>query len=276
MTECAMRRCVVALSFLFLTSHVSSPTSAAASEGTLVLVGGGEINEIIVTRTLELSGGPQAVVAVLPQASVEPGEGDSSVAMWKKAGAKDARTVDFSDREAARRAIESATLIWMPGGDQNRFMKAIAGTGLDDLIRARHEAGVVVGGTSAGAAIISKVMLTGEGDVKRVTIGTTITAPGLGLWPGVIVDQHFLARQRTSRLVSAVLDHPALVGIGIDESTAVIVRGSIVAAIGSSAVIVIDARRAAVARGPDGAVAGGVGLAFHVLRSGMTFDLARQ
>jgi cyanophycinase len=271
-----MRRCLIALSFVFLTGNFSPRTSVAASEGTLVLVGGGEINESIVTRTLELSGGSQAVVAVLPQASAEPDAGDSSVAMWKKAGAKDARTVGFSDRDAARRAIESATLIWMPGGDQNRFMKAIAGTGLDDLIRARHDAGVVVGGTSAGAAILSKVMITGEGDLTRVTIGTTRTAPGLGLWPEVIVDQHFLARQRTSRLVSAVLDHPALVGIGIDESTALIVRGSIVAAIGSSAAIVIDARRAAIARGPDGAVAGGVGLAFHVLRSGMTFDLARQ
>ena len=134
---------------------------------------------------------------------------------------------------------------------------------------------MVSGGTSAGAAILSKVMVTVEGDVKRVTIGTTITAPGLGLWPGVIVDQHFLARQRTSRLVSAVLDHPALVGIGIDDSTAVIVRGSIVAAIGSSAAIVIDARRAAIARGrmaPSAAASGSRSMCCL----GLTFDLARQ
>src|SRR4029078_12343215 len=107
---------------------------------------------------------------------------------------------------AARRAIEWATLIWMAGGDQNRFMKEIAGTGLDDLIRARHAAGVVIGGTSAGAAILSTVMLTGDADLKSVTSGKTLTAPGLGLWPDVIVDQHFLTRQRGSRLISAVLD----------------------------------------------------------------------
>jgi cyanophycinase len=271
-----MRCNAIALSFFLVTFNISLPPSVAASEGTLVVVGGGATSDIIVTRTLELAGGSEAVVAVLPQASAEPGAGDSTVDMWKKAGAKDVRSVDFGDREAARRTIASATLIWIPGGDQNRFMKAIAGTGLDDLIRARHDAGVVVGGTSAGAAILSNVMLTGEGDLKRVTIGTTLTAPGLGLWPGVIVDQHFLARQRTNRLISAVLDHPTLVGIGIDESTALIVRGTIVAAIGSSDAIVIDARRAAIARGPDGSNAGGVGLALHVLRSGMTFDLARQ
>lgn len=271
-----MRRNVIALSFFLVAAELILPVSVAAFEGTLVVVGGGTTSDVIVTRTLELAGGSEAVVAVLPQASARPDAGDSSVEMWKKAGAKDVRKVDFGDRAAARRSIESATLIWMPGGDQNRFMKAIAGTGLDDLIRARHDAGVVVGGTSAGAAILSKVMLTGEGDLKRVTIGTTLTAPGLGLWPGVIVDQHFLARQRTNRLISAVLDHPTLVGIGIDESTALIVRGTIVAAIGSSDAIVIDARRAAIARGPDGGNAGGVGLALHVLRSGMTFDLARH
>ena len=106
---------------------------------------------------------------MLPQSSELADAGDSSVEMWKKAGARDARKVRFDDRAAARRAIESATLIWMPGGDQNRFMTAIAGTGLDDLIRARHAAGVVVGGTSAGAAILSKVMLTGDADLKNVT-----------------------------------------------------------------------------------------------------------
>src|SRR5205814_5842641 len=142
-------------------------------------------------------------------------------------------------------------------------------------IRARHAAGVVVGGTSAGAAILSAVMLTGDADLKSVSRGKTITAPGLGLWPDVIVDQHFLARQRGNRLISAVLDHPALVGVGIDESTAVVVRGTRIEAIGKSAVIVIDPRGAKVAAPDSGPVAAGTGLVFHVLRSGMTLDLAR-
>ena len=271
---------LVTLAFVVLGSTLvvlssSFAVLSSAAPGALVVVGGGDTNEAIVARTLALAGGRNAIVAVLPQSSELADAGDSSVEMWKKAGAKDARKVLFNDRAAARRAIESATLIWMPGGDQNRFMKEIAGTGLDDLIRARHAAGVVVGGTSAGAAILSKVMLTGDADLKNVTAGATITAPGLGLWPDVIVDQHFLKRQRGNRLISAVLDHPALVGVGIDESTAVIVTGTRIEAIGKSAVLVIDARRASVPAASGGAVSAGTGLAFHVLRSGMTLDLAR-
>ena len=114
----------------------------------------------------------------------------------------------------------------MPGGDQTRFMKAIEGTGLDEVIRARYRAGAIVGGTSAGAAVISEAMITGDADLQSLTARKTVIAKGLGLWPEVIVDQHFLKRQRDNRLISAVIDHPTLVGVGIDESTAVIVHGA--------------------------------------------------
>jgi cyanophycinase len=262
------------LVFLVLSSDFSVLTFQPP-EGPLVAVGGGDTNDAIVARTLELAGGRRASVAVLAQSSALPDAGDSSVEMWKTAGARDAVNVQFGDRAAARRVLGSATLIWMPGGDQNRFMSAIAGTGLDDLIRSRHAAGVVVGGTSAGAAVLSAVMLTGDADLKSVSAGTTMTAPGLGLWREVIVDQHFLRRQRVNRLISAVLDHPALIGVGIDEGTAVIVRGTTMEAIGKSAVIVIDPRHAAIVKPGTGPVAAGTGLAFHILRSGMTLDLAR-
>lgn len=273
-----MRRYAVALivaGACFAAGLVKPTWAAAGADGAIVAVGGGDPNDAIVARTLELAGGRNAVVAVLPQSSALPDAGDGSVEMWKKAGARAAVKVNFDDRAEARRAIETATLIWMPGGDQNRFMSAIDGTGLDDLIRARHAAGVTVGGTSAGAAILSKVMLTGEADLKGVGAGTTATAPGLGLWPDVIVDQHFLARQRESRLISAVLDHPALVGVGIDEGTAVVLQGTLMEVVGKSAVIVIDARGAKLPPASSSPIAAGTALAFHVLRSGMTLDLAR-
>ena len=180
---------------------------------------------------------------MLPQSSAVPEAGDSSVKMWLDAGAKEAAKVAFTDPGAAAK-LRRATLIWMPGGDQNRFMKAIEGTGLADVIRERHRAGVTVGGTSAGAAVLAEAMFTGDADLKSIIAGATVTAKGLGLWPEVLIDQHFLKRQRDNRLISAVLDRPSLVGVGIDEGTAVIVQGTSFEVVGKSSVVVIDARDA--------------------------------
>jgi len=245
----------------------------AQSPGALVVVGGGTVGPEIIARTIELAGGKSAVVVVLPQASATADAGDSGVAMWLKAGAREASKVTFTDRAAARDAIQRATLIWIPGGQQSRFMDAIAGTGLDEVIRARRNAGAVVAGSSAGAAVMSKVMITGDADLKNVTAGGTVTRDGLGLWPEVIADQHFLQRQRNNRLVSAVLDRPTLVGVGIDEGTAVVVQGSRIEVIGKSSVIVIDGRGAKALATAKGATAAGTGLTLHVLRAGMSLDL---
>lgn len=244
-----------------------------AGVGALVVVGGGGTTDAIVQRALALAGGPDAIVAVLPQSSALPEAGESSVKLWTDAGAKQAAIVRFEDREAARAALERATLIWIPGGDQNRFMAAIAGTGLDDLIRARHLAGVVVGGTSAGAAVLSAAMITGDADLQSLTAGSTMLAEGLGLWSGVIVDQHFLRRQRMNRLLSAVLDRPTLVGVGIDEATAVIVLGDQFEVVGRSAVVVVDARAATSPARAPGQVSAGQNLKVSVLVDGMTYRL---
>ena len=120
--------------------------AAQAAPGPLIAVGGGGTTPAIVAKALALAGGREARVAVLPQASELPETGPDSAKMWVEAGAKEARPVAFDDRAAARAIIERATLIWVPGGDQNTFMKAIVGTGLDDLIRERYRSGVAVGG----------------------------------------------------------------------------------------------------------------------------------
>jgi cyanophycinase len=226
----------------------------------------------IVARTLELAGGKNAVVAVLPQSSAVPTAGDSSVKMWLDAGAREARKVDFAD-PGAKAALEGSTLIWMPGGDQNRLMKAIEGTGLDEVIRARYRAGAIVGGTSAGAAVLSKLMITGEADLKVLAAGKTELARGLGIWEAGIFDQHFLARQRNNRLLSAVLDNPGMVGVGIDEATAAIVRNGQIEVVGRSAVVVFDSRKAKVEKTEAGGVVAGTGVITSVLRQGMTLPL---
>ncbi|MBM3782011.1 MAG: cyanophycinase [Acidobacteria bacterium] len=259
---------VVSTLSLWSTDNLAQP-----SAGPLVVVGGGPTVAAITARTLELAGGTAARVVVLPQSSALPDAGDTSVKMWLDAGASDARKVLFGDVAAARAAIEQATLIWMPGGDQNRFMDAIAPTGLADVIRARHRAGVVVGGTSAGAAILSASMMTGEADLRSLASGSTELKPGLGLWPEVIVDQHFLKRQRHNRLLSAILDHPSLIGVGIDESTAVIVRGRDLEVVGVSAVVVLDARNGRVTPASAGQPVAATDARVTVLRAGLRYTL---
>lgn len=272
-TSAFRRRVTGVLLFLTLLAGLEAPAPAQTAAGPLVVVGGGPTVADITTRTLALAGGSNARVVVLPQSSALPDAGDASVKMWLDAGARDARKVRFDDVAAARAAIEQATLIWMPGGDQNRFMDAIRPTGLADVIRARHKAGVVVGGTSAGAAILSASMMTGEADLKSLTTGSTELKPGLGLWPEVIVDQHFLKRQRHNRLLSAVIDHPSLIGVGIDESTAVIVRGRELEVVGASAVVVLDARSGRVTPAPAGQPVAAADARVTVLRAGLRYTL---
>jgi len=255
------------------TASFAPSALAQAAKGAIVAVGGGGTTPDILSKTLGLAGGTDAIVAVLPQSSALADAGDSSVKMWLDAGAKSASKVLFDDRVKARAALESATLIWMPGGDQNRFMKAIDGTGLAEVIHARYRAGAVVGGTSAGAAVLSEAMITGDADLKSLTAGKTVLAKGLGLLTDVIVDQHFLQRQRSNRLISAVLDRPTLVGIGIDEATAVVFRGTSFEVVGKSSVVVVDPRGATRENVAAGQLVAGTGLRLAVLRQGMTYTL---
>jgi cyanophycinase len=144
---------------------------------------------------------------------------------------------------------------------------------LPEAIRARYQAGAVVGGTSAGAAVLSQVMITGEAQLDRLRRGATQTIDGLGLWPSAIVDQHFVRRQRFNRLLSAVLDRPQLVGVGVDESTAAVVRGRKIEVVGAAQVLIIDARKASVPAGKAGDLSAATGVQLHVLTNGMTFEL---
>ena len=248
------------------------PAFASAQPGALVAVGGGGTTAEIVAKTLEVSGGKAAIVAVLPQSSGVEGAGQSSVKMWLEAGAKEAAIVSFTQPDAEA-ALRRATLIWIPGGDQNRFMKAIEPTGLADVIRARHRAGATVGGTSAGAAVLADAMFTGDADLKSLIAGATVVSKGLGVWPGALIDQHFLKRQRDNRLISAVFDRPHLVGVGIDEATAVIVRGNSLEVVGKSSVMVIDARAAKIEKTEPGGLVSGQGVKLAVLRAGQKYSL---
>lgn len=268
---------------------IATTQGNTAEPGPLVVVGGGGTPSDVVAHAIELAGGPEANIVVLPQASATESAGESAARMFEAAGAHNVRNWRFEGSPGTEEvagpwpsidetalAIREAELIWFPGGGQGRLFRALAEAGLVDLIRERHRDGTVVGGTSAGAAVLAAVMITGDDyDLESVTAGSTHVAEGLGLWPSVLVDQHFLKRQRNNRLLAAVLDHTRLIGVGIDERTAVIVTGDRFEVMGESSVIVFDARDARIDASPEGAAAAATGIRLHVLRPGMSFDLDR-
>jgi len=240
----------------------------------LVIAGGGPTVPEVTARALALAGGTAtARVLIVPQASEAKDAGAASIAFWREAGARHVTSLDTSDHAAALVAIRAASLIWMSGGDQTRLLRALEGAGLVEAIRERHRAGAVVGGTSAGAAALPAVMLTGDADLESLTAGRTVTATGLGLVPEAIVDQHLLARRRLPRLLAAVLDHPHLVGVGVDEATAAIVIGRRLEVVGRGQVVVVDARGATVTAAQRGAPLVAKDVRIHLLTSGMELDL---
>jgi cyanophycinase len=252
---------------------VIAQSPAPAPKGHLLVIGGNGTTDDIVKRAVEAGGGAKGRVAIFPQASQLAETGPNAVKTWTDAGLGTAVVVDAKDPAAAVKTVREATFIWFPGGDQNRLTKALENTAIPEAIRARYAEGALVGGTSAGAAVMSRFMMTGEADLQSITAGKTETAPGLALFPDAIVDQHFLKRQRVNRLISAVLDHPELVGIGIDETTAILVTGRTFEVLGKNSVVVIDARKAAVDKTPAGQLATGRNLTLSVLTAGMKYSL---
>jgi cyanophycinase len=217
----------------------------AASEGHLVLAGGGSTPAVVFARTLELSGGRAAIVAVLPQSYPNDSIGDAAVAMWKAMGARDAFKVSLADPAVARTALKRATLILMPGGFQGLLMKALAGTPVPDEIRRRFAEGATIGGASAGAAAMSRTMIADETSPDGGGIEGPSTSEGLGLWPEAIVSPHFSERRRMNPLMAIMREHPDLIGVGIDEGTAAFVSRGELEVVGRGTVVIVEARATA-------------------------------
>jgi cyanophycinase len=265
-------------------------TAPPRPKGSLVIVGGGSRDEAMMRRFIELAGGPgRARIAVLPMASEEPeASGAEVVAELDSLGA-DAFvylvTHAQADSAAIVQRLDSATGIWFGGGDQQHLTAAIGGTATLRAVQARYQTGAVVGGTSAGAAIMSDSMITGDqtppgdttgyyGDEYPAVARRRIEVlPGLGFLHGAIVDQHFLRRERHNRLLSAVLERPSLIGVGIDESTAIEVSpNGHWHVLGESDVVVYDARRSRLA--PASSPLGATDIRVHLLPPGSEYDPA--
>jgi cyanophycinase len=270
------------LLLLFLSSfHSLLPAEGVppAVETRLVLVGGGERPPAALDRFVSWAGGRSARVLVIPWASGEPRESCDAIlaelrplapreALCAPPAVLDARgkatPLDEARKAVTLDRLAEATGVFFTGGDQVRIMDVLADPDLLAALKARYAAGVVFGGTSAGAAVMSARMITGDGDFTVIDGEKVGVRPGLGLVEGVIVDQHFVKRQRQNRLFGLVLKHPEARGVGIDEDTALLVTGGRHAeVVGKGPVVLVDAK------GPDR-------LEITLLRPGQHADLGRR
>jgi cyanophycinase len=180
---------------------------------------------------------------------------------------------DDANSDLAVGAIERATGVFFTGGDQLRITTVVGGSKVDSALHTRLAEGMILAGTSAGAAMMSGTMILG-GDSPGVTRASVRTGPGLEFLPGVLIDMHFAERGRLNRLLSAVALYPHELGLGIDEDTAILAEGDSFEVLGTGTVTVVDAGAAADIRVPaDGPIAL-VGARIHVLSAGCRFELS--
>jgi len=263
------------------------PPAQAKPKGHLFIVGGGDLPAEMTKRFIALAERyDRGRILVFPMAGASPAEsGPEQVKEFKDLGAKD---VEFRilTREQALLPETAAILdgvggVYFTGGDQARVTRILVGTPFQKKLVERYEAGAVIGGTSAGAAVMSEVMITGDEvrkpeagrEFETIEAGNVITTPGLGFIRTAVIDQHFATRKRHNRLISVLAEHPALLGIGIDESTAVIIRpDETFEVIGLKDVVVYDPAKARFKIGPAKSIAV-EGLVLHVLLPGSVYDL---
>lgn len=222
-------------------------TSLLAQER-LIMIGGGKRTPDVMAKFIELSGKENGKILVITWAS---GEQEASFNAFNKdvvaqSGIKveQAAVSPLTPETKALflKQLQSATGVFFTGGDQTRIMAVLQDQELFDALHAKYKAQVVFAGTSAGTAIMSEKMITGEGDFKVIDGSKVEIKKGLGLLNSIIVDQHFIKRQRQNRLIGLIFQNPTLLGVGIDENTALYVEGNRVAEVlGESEVMIFEA-----------------------------------
>jgi cyanophycinase len=232
-----------------VTEHLSVQTPGLNRRGILMPIGGAEDkldNMVILSEFARLAGGDNARIAIVPTASSIEAAGLRYKAIFLGMGVESAEVVYIGSREdanapASLELVENATGIFLTGGNQMRLSSIIGGTRFEQLVRERNNAGVVVAGTSAGAAILSAhmVALGSSGSTPKLRMAQMFA--GFGLISNVIIDQHFRQRDRIGRLLSLVASNPGLLGLGIDEDTAAVIddQGTL-KVIGRHSVTIVD------------------------------------
>lgn len=255
MTKCNQNQFPLKTKFILFLSFILcfSLANAQKEKGKLFIIGGGHRSDQLMQHLVDISQFQKKdYIVVLPMSSEEP---DSAYIYFRdqfqKLTPNPIVMLNF-DKTTAQNpklndSLQNAKLIFISGGDQTRFMNVVTNTPVYESIHKAFKSGSIISGTSAGAAVMSEKMITGNQKLEKEYSGTfdTIrydnleTTKGLGLITNAIVDQHFLKRSRYNRLISAMVEFPQLTGIGIDESTAIIVNGNEISVVGESEVIVM-------------------------------------
>ncbi len=193
--------------------------------GALVIVGGGGLPDAIRDRFVQLAGGKNGKLVVIPTASefADRTGNYRGFKYWEKQGLASVSLLNTLDHKKANdpsfiKPLTEATAAWLGGGDQLRLAKAYHGTAVEKELRRLYARGGVIGGTSAGASVMSSIMITGGFSQASID-------EGFGLLPDVVIDQHFRNRKRQNRLMGVLRKNPRCLGLGIDENTAVVVSG---------------------------------------------------
>ena len=243
----------------------------AFAQQRLLVIGGGERPPEAMKKFVEWSGGAKSRILVVTWASGVPDESYASLEKGfqaSNAGLVEHAPVTPLDAEKRARFIEqlnSSSGVFFSGGDQNRIMDVLSDETLLQMIRSKYVSGTPFGGTSAGAAVMSDPMMTGEADLKILDGSKVGVRKGLGLLPNVIFDQHFLVRQRYARLFGLIISNPKTLGIGIDEDTSVLIEDNRrLTVIGKTQVMFVHAKK------------GVQPLLVSFLKAGERFDLKKS
>jgi cyanophycinase len=247
---------IISISIFFIASCSLFDNSAHDPEndasGSLFIIGGGSRPDQLVNRMIDEAGlRDGGYVVILPMSSSVP---DSAI-VWAseqflKNGISNLTGFNFLPDQTPPSqwidSLENASLIYISGGDQNRFMTIAGENEIENAIKTAWKNGAMIAGTSAGAAVMSELMITGDelrypdytSTFRTIESENIKLGRGLGLVNTAIIDQHFVWRSRHNRLFTAIIEHPELIGIGIDESTAILVRDATSEVVGNSQVMV--------------------------------------
>ena len=262
-----------------------SPDIEGLTRGFVIPIGGAEEkidNPEILQRFVELSGGRDAVITVIPTASQLDDTGDRYCEIFNSIGVAEANSLRLDEREHALdevnlAVLEKSTGIFVTGGNQLRLSTILGGTPIAQRIRQLNARGVHYAGTSAGAAIVSQHMIVGGNTGVVPTEDGVNLAPGLGLNNTIVVDQHFNERNRLARLMSAVSYNPFLIGVGLDENTAAFIGpDNIFTVVGSGAITVIDPsniKHSSMAEAGSGEALTLLNLKLHFLAAGGRYNI---